>query len=237
MALTKEALELADVKGFAAPQARKRAARQTARARHRQFSRSDGAAGEGARRHRFQCRRHGHAHDRHARFRHGPCHAVRPGVERDGSAFRSRRSRCSGRQRSHLPIGGGTRRLEIADAQRHRDRRSRGQGRRERQGARRATCSRPPRPTSNSPTAISSLPAPTARSAIMELARETARRRQAAGRRAAIARRRITSATDRARRPSPTAATSPRSRSIPRPAWSRSSNIPASTISASSSIR
>ena len=80
-ALTKQAFELADGKGFCAPQAREPQARQAARPRHRQFSRSHRAAVEGAGRHQLQCRRHGDAGDRHARFRHGPCHAVRAGVE------------------------------------------------------------------------------------------------------------------------------------------------------------
>ena len=80
-ALTKQALELADSKGFAAPQTRKPQARQAARPRHRQFSGSDGAAGQRTCRHHLQCRRHGHADDRNARFRHGPRHAVRAGAE------------------------------------------------------------------------------------------------------------------------------------------------------------
>ena len=50
-ALTKEALELADGKGFARPQAREPQARQIARPRRRQFSGSDGAARQGNGRH------------------------------------------------------------------------------------------------------------------------------------------------------------------------------------------
>ena len=79
-ALTKQALELADIKGFAAPQARKPQARQAARPRHRQLSGSHGAAGEGTGANRLQRRRHGDADDRHARFRHGPRHAVCAGA-------------------------------------------------------------------------------------------------------------------------------------------------------------
>ena len=99
-ALTKQALELADGKGFAQAQAREPQARQAARFRHRQFSRSHGAAVEGTRGHYVQRRRHGHTDDRHARFRHGPCHTVRAGLER--AARRSLRENFAGarRQRS-----------------------------------------------------------------------------------------------------------------------------------------
>ena len=78
--------------GLPPAQARKPQARQAARARHRQLSRGDGAAVEGARRRRVRGRRQRDDPDRHARFRHGPRHAVRAGAAPDSSASRSRRS-------------------------------------------------------------------------------------------------------------------------------------------------
>ena len=91
-AIMKKAIEAADAKGFRAAQAREPQARQAARARHRQLSRSDGAAVEGARRHQVRGRRRRDHPHRHARFRHGPRHAVRAGAARRSSASRSRRS-------------------------------------------------------------------------------------------------------------------------------------------------
>ena len=132
-ALTKQAFELADGKGFRQAQAREPQARQAARHRHRQLPRSHRPAVEGTCRHQVQCRRHGDAGDRHARFRHGPRHAVRAGLEREtrhsvredfAAAGRQRQARCRRRLR----------RLEIDHAYRHRDRRSGGKDHREGQG-------------------------------------------------------------------------------------------------------
>ena len=69
--------------GLPPAQAREPQARQAARARHRQLSRSHRAAVEGARRHRVRGRRQRDDPDRHARFRHGPRHAVRAGAARE----------------------------------------------------------------------------------------------------------------------------------------------------------
>ena len=69
--------------GLPPAQAREPPARQAARARHRQLSRGHRAAVEGARRHRVRGRRQRDDPDRHARFRHGPCHAVRAGAARE----------------------------------------------------------------------------------------------------------------------------------------------------------
>ena len=69
--------------GLPPAQAREPQARQAARARHRQLSRSHRAAVEGARRHRVRGRRQRDHPHRHARFRHGPRHAVRAGAARE----------------------------------------------------------------------------------------------------------------------------------------------------------
>ena len=61
-------------------QAREPQARQAARPRHRQLSRSHRAAVEGAGRHRVRGRRQRDHPLRHARFRHGPRLAVRAGA-------------------------------------------------------------------------------------------------------------------------------------------------------------
>ena len=79
--LTKQALELADSKGFAR---RKRESRKRGRLRGfgigNYLEVTAGPAKE-FRRHHLQRRRHGDPDDRHARLRHGPCHAVRPGFK------------------------------------------------------------------------------------------------------------------------------------------------------------
>ena len=123
----KHALEVADAKGFARPQAREPQARQGARARHRQLSRSDRAAVEGDGRHPLRGRRHRHHHHRHARLRPGPCRAVRAGADREARHSLRAHPAAAGRQR-RAARRRRHRRLEIDHAQRHRDRGSVGKG-------------------------------------------------------------------------------------------------------------
>ncbi len=133
-ALTKEAVELADSKGFAR---RKRESRKRGKLRglgHRQFSRSDGAPVEGARRHQVQRRRHRDARDRHAGFRHGPRHAIRASAQPATRHPVRQNHDAAGRQRQ-TDRGRRLGRFEVDHAHRHRHRRSRGQDHREGQGA------------------------------------------------------------------------------------------------------
>ena len=103
-------------------------------------------------------------HHRHARLRPGPRHAVRAGAERASSAFRSTSIRLLQGDSDELIIGGGTGGSNRSMQQRHRDRRSRRQGRREGQADRLPRARSGGRRHRISPTAASPSPAPTARS-------------------------------------------------------------------------
>jgi aerobic carbon-monoxide dehydrogenase large subunit len=105
----------------------------------------------------------------------------------------------------------------------------------EKGGVLRRTGSRRPKPTSNSPMAGSPSPAPTARS----ISSRSPRRRSTiqACPRSCAARSPAPATLSAKWRLSPTAFTSARSRSIPRPASSRSPAIPPSTMSAAPSTR
>ena len=162
-ALTKQAFELADGKGFAR---RKRDSARRGKLRGLgigNFLGSHRAAVEGIGRHRLQRRRHRDAHDRHARFRHGPCHAVRANIEREARHSVRQNLAGAGRQRSRSPwaaAAAAQNRSCIAAP------RSSKPPPRSSKRARTspATCLKRRRPISNSATAASSSPAPTARS-------------------------------------------------------------------------
>ena len=151
-----------------AAQEGKRRTRQAAGPRHRPVSGGHWPAGQGNGRHPVRGRWHGHHHHRHAGLRPGPRLAVRPGARlaprhpvRQDQPAAGRLRRAAGRRRH--------RRLEIADGQRHRDRRRRGEGARGRHAKSPPTCWKRPKPISSSRSsaaaASSASPAPTARSA------------------------------------------------------------------------
>ena len=169
----------------------------------------------------LQGRRHRDAHHRHAglsawamRRRSRRSYRAELGVPFERDPLLAGRQRRTDHRRRH-------RRLAFAHAQRHRDRRSGRQSDREGQAGR-APCAGSRRGRHRiSTAAASSSPAPTARSASWNSPHKLRTRRQAAGR---TRRNRSTSthaSEGRCRRPSPTAATSPKSRSIPKPASSR----------------
>ena len=214
--------QAADWNGFAA---RKAAERARGKLRGRgigQLSRSHGAAGQGDGRHPLRGRRRRHHRHRHARLRPGPCHALRAGAGAAGSAFRSSASACCRATATSCIVRRRHRRLALDHGERHGARRGQRQGDRARQADRRRMCSKPRPPISNSRKARFTIVGTDRSIGIMELAERLRGGAEPAGRRC---RSRSTSRSSPTRRPRPfpTAATSPRSRSIPTPAWSRSS--------------
>ncbi len=180
--------------------------------------------GEGDGRHPLRGRRHGDDHHRHARLRPGPCVALRAGARRPARhslrahPAAARRQRPARRGRRH-------RRLALGDVERSGPRRGRQRG--DRSAARRS-------PGFVLEAASADIEFAGGRFAIagtdrgiglLELAQKLRKGLKLPPDAAAIARRRRLPPTRRPR-PFPMAATSPRSRSIPRPASSPSCATP-----------
>ncbi len=118
-AVLDDALALADLGGYAAREAPERSARQTARSRHRQLSRSDGAARQGNGRHPLRRRRQRHHDQRHARLRPGPRLALRADRgEPARHSVRAASASCKATATS-FSFGGGTGGSRIDDGGRH----------------------------------------------------------------------------------------------------------------------
>ena len=181
-------------------------ARAPARHRARRLCRIAERRAARARRGHGAAGRRGRDRDRHAVVGPGPCHQLRPARQR--MAGRAARQGAPRHRRQRPRVG--RRRLAFRPLDpAGRDDDPSGLARHHRPGpqARRAACSRRPRPTSSSPTAASPSTAPTAASTCSALAAE----------RAADRRRRPTSTAGSA--PIPMAGMSARSRSTPRPGW------------------
>ena len=148
-AVFERALELADLKGFKQRKRESEEARQAARPRHRQLSRSHRAAEQGDGRHPLRAERRRHHHHRHARLRPGPRRAVRAGADREARRAVRAHQAAAGRQR-RAARGRRHRRLALDVCERHRDRRRRRRRSSRRASRSRASCSKPRPATSSS---------------------------------------------------------------------------------------
>ena len=172
---------------------------------------------QGDGRHPLRGRRRRHHHHRHARLRPGPLVALRPGADRASSASRSSSIRLLQGDSDQLIAGGGTGGSKSIMASGAAIVEAGDKVIEQGQADRRRTCWRPASPTSSSRAGRFTIAGTDRGIGIMELAEQLRAGADAARGRAADARRQPR-LRERAARPSPTAATSPRSRSIPTPA-------------------
>ena len=214
------ALEARRLAGFAQAQARKPSARQAARHRRRRLPRGHRAAEQGNGQHRRSTSDGGVTlHHRHARLRPGPRHAVRAGAVRPARRALRQDPPRAGRQR-HRPCRRRHRRLALDHGRGAGDCRGVRARHREGQGS---------SPRSVLEASAGDIEFRDGNFRIAGTDRPSTSwisRKSCATRRRTTAPRRSTSITSAAmsQRRSPTAATLPRSRSIPTPARSQSSS-------------